>query len=213
VNFDERSHIFRNGVETTQLAIHKGDKVYVDTQLTQGKIFARNIQVQTNNHAASVSGQIVSFNSKTGALLLHDPLSSQPVSLQVTPATVVTQRGQPGSRSDLVADSLVTVHFNPVTGRPAKDIDVVARRGAQFPFYGTLTHLDLRSGLLAVDNKSDSKVYDIKFSSARIGITDDLTPGAEVAVVAVFDGHDYTAQTVKVTRTASKQNEAQKDDK
>jgi len=214
VNFDERSHIFRNGVETTQLAIHKGDKVYVDTQLTQGKIFARNIQVQTNTDAASVSGQIVSFNPKTGALLLRDPLSSQPVALQVTPATVVTQRGQPGTRTDLLADSLVTVHFAPVAGRPARDIEVLARRGAQFPFYGTLTHLDLRSGLLAVDNKSDSKVYDIKFSPTRIGVTDDLTPGAEVAVVAIFDGRDYVAQTLKVTRTASAvKNETQKDEK
>jgi hypothetical protein len=203
VNFDERTHIFRNGVETTQLAIHKGDKVYVDTQLTQGKIFARNIQVQTNNDAASVSGQILSFNPRTGALLLRDPLTSQPVALQVTTTTVVTEQGKPATRNDLLADSLVTVHFNPVAGRPAKDIEVIARRGAQFPFYGTLTHLDLRSGLLAVDNKSDNKVYDIRFSPARISVTDDLTPGAEVAVVAIFDGHNYTAQTVKVTRTAS----------
>src|SRR4051812_34289596 len=47
VFFDERSHIYRNGVETTQLGIHKGDRVYVDTQLDKGRLFARNIQVQT----------------------------------------------------------------------------------------------------------------------------------------------------------------------
>ena len=54
-----------------------------------------------------------------------------------------------------------------------------------------------------MENKSDNKVYDIKFEATRIGVTDDLTPGAEVAVVATFDGNEYTAQTVKVTRVAS----------
>ena len=203
VFFDERSHFYRNGVETTQLAVHKGDRVYVDTQLAQGRIFARNIQVQANTDAAAVSGQIVSFNSMTGALVIHDPLSAQPVSLKLTPASVVTVQGQSGSRNDLLPQSLVTVHFAPQSGRPVKEIEVLARKGAQFPFYGTLTHLDLRAGLLAVENKSDNKVYDIKFEATRIGVTDDLTPGAEVAVVATFDGNEYTAQTVKVTRVAS----------
>ncbi len=202
VSFDERSHIYRNGVETTQLALHKGDRVYLDTQLSQGKIFARNVQVQTSSDAASVSGQIVSFNSNSGLLVLRDPLSSQPVSLKLTPASVISQQGQPGSRADLLPDSLVTVRFAPQPGRPVKELEVLARRGAQFTFYGTLTHLDLRSGLLAVENKSDSKLYDIRFAPARIGVTEELTTGAEVAIVATFDGHYYTAQTVKVTRVA-----------
>ena len=202
VFFDERSHIYRNGVATTQLAIHKGDRIYIDTQSSQGKIFARNIQVQTNTDAASVSGQIVSFNSNNGTLVLHDALSSQPVTLKLTTATVISQQGQPGTRGDLLPESLVTVRYAPTAGRPIKEVEVLARKGAQFPFYGTLTHLDLRSGLLAVDNKSDGKVYDIKFVPSRIGVTDELTAGAEVAVVTTFDGHDYTAQTVKVTRVA-----------
>ncbi|HEV2961050.1 MAG TPA: hypothetical protein VG649_04430, partial [Candidatus Angelobacter sp.] len=33
VGFDERTHIFRNGAETTQLAIKKGERVSVDTML------------------------------------------------------------------------------------------------------------------------------------------------------------------------------------
>jgi hypothetical protein len=213
VFFDERSHVYRSGVETTQLAIHKGDRVYVDTQSAQGKIFARNIQIATNIDAASVSGQIVSFNGQTGALVLHDPLSAQPVSLKLTPASVITQQGQPGSRGDLLPDSLVTVRFSPVAGRPIKEVEVLARKGAQFPFYGTLTHLDLRNGLLAVENKSDGKIYDIHFVPARIGVTDQLTPGAEVAVAATFDGHNYTAQTVKVTRVAQTEKPSDDQDK
>src|SRR5215510_4905242 len=32
INFDERTHIFHNGAETTQLALKKGERVYIDTQ-------------------------------------------------------------------------------------------------------------------------------------------------------------------------------------
>ncbi len=47
VGFDERTHIFRNGAETTQLAIKKGERVYVDTMLDKKnhEIFARNIRL------------------------------------------------------------------------------------------------------------------------------------------------------------------------
>ena len=43
-------------------------------------------------------------------------------------------------------------------------------------------------------------------------ITYDLTPGAEVAVVATFDGANYTAQTLKVTRVASSEKSDKPDD-
>ena len=44
VFFDERTHIYRDGTETTQANIHKGDRVYVDTLLDGPRVFARNIR-------------------------------------------------------------------------------------------------------------------------------------------------------------------------
>src|SRR3954469_14110127 len=76
VNFDERTHFFRNGVETTQLAIHKGDRVYVDTMLDNTRVFARNVRINTGVTAANASGQITSFNPKTGALTLRDQIAA-----------------------------------------------------------------------------------------------------------------------------------------
>src|SRR5262249_51616637 len=52
VTFDERTHIFRDGTETTQMGIHKGDRVYVDTMLDGARVFARNIRVQSQVGAA-----------------------------------------------------------------------------------------------------------------------------------------------------------------
>src|SRR5215470_17904979 len=47
IGFDERTHIFRNGAETTQLAIKKGERVYVDTMFDSQRheVFARNIRL------------------------------------------------------------------------------------------------------------------------------------------------------------------------
>ncbi|HWG86828.1 MAG TPA: hypothetical protein VN679_03520, partial [Candidatus Acidoferrales bacterium] len=60
VSFDERTHIFRNGAETTQLALKKGERVYVDTMLdpTNHDILARNIRVGVATPPADASGQI-----------------------------------------------------------------------------------------------------------------------------------------------------------
>ncbi len=56
---DERSHIFRDGTETTVLAIHKGDRVYADTMLDGSKVFAKNVRVVTEPGIAEVRGQVV----------------------------------------------------------------------------------------------------------------------------------------------------------
>ena len=82
--FDERSHFFRDGVETTQLAIRKGDRVYVDTMLDNTRVFARNVRINTGVTAANASGQGVapgifmgdsSCLEKVGEALPADPTS------------------------------------------------------------------------------------------------------------------------------------------
>ena len=68
VFIDERSHIYRNGTETTVLGIHKGDRVYVDTMLSQdNRIFARNVRVLTETGLAEVRGQVVSSDPSRGS--------------------------------------------------------------------------------------------------------------------------------------------------
>src|SRR5689334_22648231 len=64
VFFDERTHIFRNGAETTPLALKKGERVYLDTMLDESRhdIFARNIRVGVVVPPADADGQIMNVD-------------------------------------------------------------------------------------------------------------------------------------------------------
>jgi hypothetical protein len=204
IRFDERTKFDRNGVDANQLAVKTGDRVYVDTQLDQGKIFARNVHVRTAAGVAAASGQVIAYNPKTGTVSMRDMISKRPVSFRVTQSTVIKDKNANGATVALQPNALISVRLTPAGGQSvANEIDVLAMPGSEFTFYGTLTHLDLRSGMMAVENKSDGKLYEIRFSPAQVGVTDSLSIGADVTVLAAFNGENYTAKSVKVNQAAS----------
>src|SRR5438105_3452808 len=89
VKFDQRTHFYRDGKETTQLTVKKGDRVYLDTQLFEGKVFAKNVHVESGSRSADASGQIVSFNRKTGDMVVQDQLAGSAVKFRVDPQTTI----------------------------------------------------------------------------------------------------------------------------
>jgi Domain of unknown function (DUF5666) len=198
VHFDERTHIYRDGVETTQLAIHKGDRVYVDTMLDGSQVLARNIRVITQINAADARGQVIANSG--GEILIRDDLSGQPVDLAVDGNTHVIRDGKQVTVADLTAGSLVTVQFAPdKAGRGiAREIHVLAAPGAVFTFAGRVTNLDLSVGQISIANQSDNKTYDI--SVMRPLLPGDLMVGSDVVVKAMFDGKEYRANSVNVTQ-------------
>ena len=201
VTFDERTHIFRDGTETTQLAIRKGDRVYVDTMLNGSRVFARNIRVQSQIGPADASGQVESLNPSAGVLTLRDQLSAEPVSFRVDSATSVKRDGQPGTLADVKSGSLVSLKF--ATGGRArgvvKEIAVIAVPGTSFTFVGRVTNLDLRGATLAVQNQSDGKTYEIAFDPGKTEGRDDLVVGSHVTIVATFTGSGYKAESVTIS--------------
>lgn len=203
VQFDPRTRFDRNGTPADQSAVKKGDHVYVDTQLVNHKIFARDVYVRTAG-VADATGQVTYYNPKTRELTINDQMSQSQVTVRLSPNAVIKTRDAAGSTSDLQYFALVSVHLSPAEkGRNiANEVDVIAKPGNQFTFFGTLTHVDLRSGILAVDNKSDHKLYDLRFDPAQVGVTEDLRVGREVAVNATFNGRDYTVRTLTVTPAA-----------
>ena len=200
MNFDERTHIYRDGVETTQLGIHKGDRVYVDTMFDGSAVFARNIRVRSNSQPAHAEGQVVSFDEQSGMLVLRDRLTSQPVSLRASGNTVVTVGGKAGTIADLKPGSIVTVRFSPYRANSgsATEIAIAAVPGTVFTFSGKVTNLDLRSGVISVENRTDDKTYDINFNITQVAQRDALSIGSDVTVQAVFQGDGYLAQSVTV---------------
>jgi hypothetical protein len=127
---------------------------------------------------------------------LHDDLSDRPVSFSVGPQTAITaQVNGAETPAELAEGSLISVQFSPGAGRPgmAQKVTILARPGTSFTFAGKVTHLDMRSGLIAVDNQTDHKIYDILFDPAQNKLRDDITVGSEVQIVATFTGKGYRA--------------------
>jgi hypothetical protein len=200
VIFDDRTQVTRNGADLSYMAIRKGDPVYLDTQLYQRKIYAKQIQVITKVDAADVSGQVVRFDPKTRVLELRDSLSARPFTFTLDPNAAVTSNGgKAESISEVRPGALVTAHFEPGQAgrRTIRDLSVLASPGEEFTLYGQVNHVDLRSGILAVQNKSDERAYEVRFDPAQFK-ADDLVRGSEVSVTAKFDGQDYVAQSLNV---------------
>jgi hypothetical protein len=199
LKFDQRTHFYRDGKETTQLTVKKGDRVYLDTQLFEGKVFAKNVHVESGSRSADASGQIMSFNRKSGDMVVQDQLAGSTVKFRVDPNTTIKQGDAKTTAGTLRPGSLVAVKFSPrsrSTGT-AEEVAIIAAPGTSFTYFGRVTHLDLRAGLLAIENQADGKVYDVHFDSAT-RIPQNLTVGSQVTVVAMFRGTDYSAQSIEV---------------
>lgn len=205
VRFDERSHIYRDGRETTVTGIKEGDRVYADTMLLGPVVFARNIRVLTTSGPAEARGQVTQYDARSGRVTLVDDLTRQPVQFTVSRDT--TFRGQGNSQAsaqDILPGALLDVQFSPGHGRSgeARDIAVLARPGANYVFAGRVTNLDLRSGMLSVNNQTDSKNYDLHFDPARVEQRERLRVGAEITARATFDGKAYRASDLTVAKPA-----------
>jgi len=197
--FDERTHFYRDGKETTQSAIRKGDRVYIDTMLDGTQIFARNVRVMTQLAPADARGRVMNFDLGSGELILQDELSSQPVKLMVNSATRVTDNNRAVSISDLKSDSLVTVKFAPQRhNEVAQEVNILAAPGASFAFLGMITYLDLIKQILGVENESDKKIYDIKFTPTQLANRESLHEGANASIQAIFNGDGYTARSIQI---------------
>ncbi|MGI9101375.1 MAG: DUF5666 domain-containing protein [Terriglobales bacterium] len=193
--FDERTHIFRDGVETTERGIRQGDRAYVDTMLDGPKLFARNIRIVTNLTPSDARGQILSYDARSGIMTVRDDISNTPVTFHVTPQTTV--KGS-GSASDLAPGSLVAVLFSPDKARRgvAREISLLAVPGSRFTFAGKVRYLDLRSGTIAIENVTDNKTYELEFKPGIVG--DNVTIGSDVTASAVFSGKGYKAESIKL---------------
>ncbi|HSM88000.1 MAG TPA: DUF5666 domain-containing protein [Candidatus Limnocylindrales bacterium] len=207
INFDERTHIFHNGAETTQLALKKGERVYVDTMLDDRNhnIFARNIRVGVATPPADADGQVMEVDTHHGEVTLRDNINSVPVHFGVDKDTRISNGNTPMQLAQVKPGTLVHVAFSPESGNRgmAREIQIIAAPGAAFTFAGKITHLDLRRGLLAVENSTDRKIYDIHFSPRATPDLGRLMVGVPVKIVAIFEGYRYTAQTIDVTADAA----------
>lgn len=202
VTIDERTHIYRNGTETTILGIHKGDRVYLDTMLDKdNRILARNIRVLTQTGLAEVRGQVVSTNPGSGTINVRDQLSSKPVTFAVNRATRYTSTKGAATLSDVQPGSLIDVQFSPRQDRAiAEEVNVLAKPGDNYIFSGVVTNLNMRTGSLFVDNKTDDQNYEVHFTRDAVMNPQALHVGVQVTARATFNGKEYVASNVRVEK-------------
>lgn len=198
IYFDDRSHLYRDGVETTMLGIHKGDRVYVDSLTDGGHVLAKNIRVvHTLGENADARGQLMGY--RNGHIQMRDELSDMPVTFSVDANTVVRSEHGIGSTANLLPGSLIQVRFAP--GQQsigiAREIIIFAAPGSLFTFAGRVTNLDVSRGTMALANDRDNKSYEILFDPAdaeyeQVGV------GSGVTVTAMFDGAHYMARNLTI---------------
>ena len=211
---DERSHIYRNGAPTTILGVRKGDRVYVDTLLDRAndKILAKNLRVVTDTGLAEVRGQVVASNPGRGTVTVRDLLSAKPVTFAVNSATSYNSSKGLASAGDVQPGSLVDVQFAPRRGNQdmARVITVVAKPGDDYVFSGVVSHLDMRTDSMYIDNKSDDQSYELHFTPADVGDMQQLKVGSEVTARAIFDGKQYKASNISIDNSATQPGEESK---
>jgi hypothetical protein len=197
--FDERTHFFRDGVATTFENVKKGDRVYVDTMLDPltHHILARNVRVVTKTAPADARGQVESVDYDT--IRIYDRLSAQAVRFSVTDSTQVEHNGRAASMNEVQPGSLIAVKFSPDKDNRAvaRTITLIVSPGESFTFIGKVMHLDLSTGLVAVQNRTDSQTYDI-FVNHDGTVPSNLMLGSQVKIAAVFDGRGYKANHITV---------------
>lgn len=200
LNFDVRTHIFRNGIATTERDLKPGDRIYLDTMLDGSKVFAKSIWIRNSTGSGNGRGQIVRYDPHANTLTLRDDVSAEPVNFRLDSGTVIRSGNATGSVADLKSGSLVAVTFDPQQGRSGvvREISILAEPGSAFTFMGKVTFIDLSQKLIALANQSDDKDYQIYFDTLPAADMQGLREGSRASISAVFDGSRYVAQKVDI---------------
>ncbi len=199
VVFDPRTRIYRDGVPASAADLRPGDRVYVDTILDGSTVFARSIRLKSTAPTGESQGVIVSYGR--GVLTMRDQLSPHSVTVRLSPSTRIVKGDKISSANELVPGTLVAVKFGAQQDGHdlAREVAVLAAPGSSFTFAGEVINLDLRTGLLVLHSSTDRKTYEIYLDQAAGTVDDNLRQGAQVSVIARFDGDRYVARNVTVS--------------
>jgi hypothetical protein len=203
VHFDTRTHFYLDGKPITEREVKQGQRVYLDSMLNGDRVFAKTIWIRSSAESGVGRGQIMDFDTSRRIVTVRDELSNQPVKLQITSATVVRKGNQPGSESDLVQGALVGIEFG--AQKELRAITVLATPGSTFAFAGRVTYVDISQKLIAIDNRSDGKKYDVSMEAIAPSVLRQVREGEDVSVSAVFDGDRYSARSLDLTSAKSPQ--------
>lgn len=200
--FDPRTKTFRDDAPVALHELRNEDHVSVETRLDGSEVFATRIHVFGHSTTGECTGQILNYDAGKGELTVRDSLAPQAVKLQVSPTTVIsgTEKGPSYSMADLKEGALVSAQFSTDDrGKHlARQLVIQAVPGATFSFSGSVTYLDMHSGMLVLTDPRDKKTYEISFNPNLVSPGEQIHEGSDVTVAARFDGTHYRATDVTV---------------
>jgi hypothetical protein len=199
VDFDVRTRVVRGAAPVEMREVRPGTRVYADTILKDGRIFAKTVNIEGRSVLGDARGQVLNYEADRGLLKVRDIVSAQPLNLRVTPQTEVRFGDQPAHASDLVSGTLVQITFQGVSDGPsvAEKIDVLARPGSTFVFTGRIAVIDLRDSHLTLYEQSGENTFEVGLHSLPTSERLSLKQGADVVVHAQFDGKGYEARSIE----------------
>ena len=203
--FDERTHVYRDGVKVPLRDLRPDGHASVETVLDGTAIFALSVHTLSRSPEGQSQGQVLRYDAGKGELTVSNALSHQAIELRVPPGTPIVHVGQAASSSvgsvasELTKGTLISVKFLSNTKGPgiASQISILAAPGSAFEFAGNITFLDLHAKRLVLVDPRDGKSYSISFDPARFPISQHLHPGMHVRVTADFNGSGYVANAIK----------------
>jgi hypothetical protein len=203
--FDGRTQVYRDGQPASLAALKTGDRVYIDTILYNGTVFARSIRLRTSAAQGESQGIILSYRPGRNELVVRDVTAPAPLKLRLTSSTRITNGERPASTNDLVDGTLVSIRFGAEGNghETAQQISILAAQGAPFTFTGRVVFLDLHNGLLVLTSDANHKTYEI-YLNPSVKVDPNLREGADVMAQTRFDRDRYVAQSVTVQSNSEK---------
>lgn len=201
IYYDERTRLYEDGATQSVLDLHPASHASIETTLDGSKIFAVSVHLLSRAPEGEVHGQVLGYSPSTETLKLRSNLSSDAILLKVPPQVTIVATGQVKSDAtlnNLVPGTLANVSFQPGNGGKGivTRIDLLAYPGAQVVFQGKVIFINMQSGRLTIDDVADDQNYQISFTPQQLIDANSLHEGANVKVVAEFDGSRYIAQSI-----------------
>jgi hypothetical protein len=201
VFFDERTKVYLDGKAIPLGDLTNADHASVQTVLDGTKVYALSIHMLSRLPEGEYQGRVLNYNPDTRELIVSAVLSRQPIKLFVPADTPVAREDQgslpsaPSDESDIVKGALISIEFtSDRKGRGvASRIAIQATPGASFAFSGSLSSLDMHSGLLVLIDSRDNKSYRIFFDPHHLPASRNFHQGDNISVTAKYDGTRYVA--------------------
>jgi hypothetical protein len=199
INFDVRTCVMRGDAVASMRDVKPGTRLYADTILNDGHVFARSIKISTNAAVGEIQGQVLGYDASKRTLRIRDAISAHGFSVLVTANTDIRSGTTPMQASELVEGALVKAVFRPVDNGNglAEKIEIFAKPGGTFTFAGKILSVDLRNGYVTLVEPDSQNTFDVGLDGLSSEARSRLKEGAEVTVRARFDGSKYQAESIE----------------